>query len=661
MKSTQKWRLSSLYLVLYDLAAAFAAFFLALWLRFDCKYSIIPEEYLSSFFRFIPIYALLTFAIYAAFRLYNSIWRFANYSELTRVILATGVLCALHISGTVLLGRFFPRSRIARMPVFYYAVGTVTQFLLTVAVRFSYRFFLMLREAYRRPDDDTPRILLIGAGEAGHLVLHNLVAERESRGRVVAIIDDDERKWNLSIDGVPIVGGRDNILPAIETYKIDKIYIAIPSASPEQRRDIVSICKESRCELRILPDVYRLMDGKVPILSAMGEVTMEDLLGRDPVHVETKDLAALLQGKTVLVTGAGGSIGSELARQIASCAPAHLILLDIYENSTYELEIELRRTYPDLDLSVLIGSVRDATRLSHIFSSYRPQIVFHAAAHKHVPLMEDSPAEAVKNNVFGTYKTAYAAMLYGCERFVLISSDKAVNPTNVMGATKRICEMTIQAFARMIAAHRESEIPPPPDDKENALIMPENFVAHTALVAVRFGNVLGSNGSVVPIFKRQIEEGGPVTVTHPDIVRYFMTIPEAVSLVLGAAATAESGTLYVLDMGDEVRIDSLARNLIKLAGLRPDVDIKIEYTGLRPGEKLYEEKLMDEEGLRTTANSKILIGSPIPFDETTFFSQLRDLCDSSLDDIDVREALSRIVPTYHPEGIPAPLDERRAG
>ena len=646
-------------MILYDFFIAVASYFLALWLRFDCQYSSIPDDLLLSYLYFIPIYSVLTLFVFAVLRLYNSIWRFANYSELTRVIVATGILCFSHVLLTVLCGMLVPSIGIRRMPVFYYAVGIVIQFLFTVFIRFFYRFFLMIRNAYVKSEENVARIMLVGAGAAGHLVLHNLNAAKDLNERVFCIIDDDPNKWDRYIDGVPIVGGRDNILSAAQEYRIDKIFIAIPSASVQERRDIINICGETGCELKTLPDVYRLMAGKIQVLSAMSEVSMEDLLGRKPVKVDMDEIFAFLKDKTILVTGGGGSIGSELCRQIAAHHPKQLIIFDVYENSVYDLETELRRKYPSLNLVTLIGSVRDSVRIAQVFSRYRPQVVYHAAAHKHVPLMETSPSEAIKNNVFGTYKTAYAAMLYGCERFLLISTDKAVNPTNIMGASKRMCEMVIQSFAQMVRDHREKEIPPlmshgntpvPPE-----LRMPEDFRASTDFVAVRFGNVLGSNGSVVPLFKKQIESGGPVTVTHPDIVRYFMTIPEAVSLVLQAGTYAESGTLYVLDMGDEVRIDSLARNLIKLSGLKPDVDIKIQYTGLRPGEKLYEEKLMEEEGLRTTPNKLILIGRPIPFDIDHFFSQLQELSNVSLDNLDVKRVVATIVPTYHSPEI-APLE-----
>ncbi|MBR3246811.1 MAG: polysaccharide biosynthesis protein, partial [Clostridiales bacterium] len=437
---------------------------------------------------------------------------------------------------------------------------------------------------------------------------------------------------------------------------IDKIYVAIPSATPQQIRDILDICKETGCELKNLPGMYQFVTGEITA-SKMKKVAIEDLLGRDPIKVDLTEISGYLTGKVVLVTGGGGSIGSELVRQIARSLPKQLIIFDIYENNAYEIQQEIKKKYPDLDLVTLIGSVRDSRRLDQIFAEYQPQIVYHAAAHKHVPLMEDSPCEAIKNNAIGTYKTAYAAMMYGCERFVLISTDKAVNPTNIMGASKRLCEMVIQAFAYMISVGRELEIPvlhTHADDESpaNPELMKPRAKSHTKFVAVRFGNVLGSNGSVIPLFKKQIEEGGPVTVTHPDIIRYFMTIPEAVSLVLQAGYYAESGSIYVLDMGDPVKIDTLARNLIKLSGLKPDVDIEVKYTGLRPGEKLYEEKLMAEEGMKTTPNKLIHIGNPIPFDTDIFLGQLCHLMYISYDndEMNVRKFVKEIVTTYIPAG-----------
>jgi FlaA1/EpsC-like NDP-sugar epimerase len=440
----------------------------------------------------------------------------------------------------------------------------------------------------------------------------------------------------------------------VEKYHIDKIYLAIPSASAEETRDILNICSETDCQLKQLPGMYQFVTGEVTV-GAMRDVSVEDLLGREPIKTKLDEVYKFISGKTILVTGGGGSIGSELCRQIAGHNPKQLIIFDIYENNAYDIQLELKDTYPELDLVTLIGSVRDSRRLDEVFSEYRPDVVYHAAAHKHVPLMEDNPCESIKNNVVGTYKTAYAAMLHGCKRFVLISTDKAVNPTNIMGASKRLCEMVIQSLDRKVREGKVGELPvlythASEDDGCIRMYEKTSRDAQTEFVAVRFGNVLGSNGSVIPLFKRQIEKGGPVTVTHPDIIRYFMTIPEAVSLVLQAGTYARGGEIFVLDMGSPVKIDTLARNLIKLSGLKPDVDIQIEYTGLRPGEKLYEEKLMAEEGMKKTDNELIHIGSPIPFDTDEFLGQLNDLMDAAYaNDKNIRDFVQRIVPTYHPE------------
>ena len=456
------------------------------------------------------------------------------------------------------------------------------------------------------------------------------------------------------IDNIPVVGGRESILEMVDKFSIDKIFLAIPSATPAQRRDILSICNETSCELKNLPGMYQLVLGQVTA-SAMRQVSVEDLLGREPIQADLQEVFRFINGKTVLVTGGGGSIGSELCRQIAGHNPKELIIFDIYENNAYGIQLELREKFPELKLTVLIGSVRDSRRIFQVFAKYHPDIVYHAAAHKHVPLMEDSPCESIKNNVLGTYKTAYAAMTHGCKRFVLISTDKAVNPANIMGASKRVCEMIIQAFDKKIKEGKAEEIPQlythkgmENADKEGDGTVFQNI--HTEFVAVRFGNVLGSNGSVIPIFKKQIEKGGPVTVTHPDIIRYFMTIPEAVSLVLEAGRFAKGGEIFVLDMGSPVKIDSLARNLIRLSGFKPDIDIKIQYSGLRPGEKLYEEKLMAEEGLEDTENSRIHIGKPLQFDIEAFLKKIDGLMDVAYKnkEEDIREIVKEIVVTYKP-------------
>ncbi len=644
----QHWKVINAVLIVYDLFVVNMAFFIALWLRFDGQFSKIPEIYLDAWLHFVPIYGLVCLAVFAVTRLYQTLWRFASFNELLRVFVATGITTLLHGVLITLLHR--------SMPISYYIIGAVLQFAFVIGVRFSYRLLLLIRGSLRKDAREPEvRVMLIGAGSAGQLLLRDIITDRNNNKRVMCIIDDNPNKWNRYIDGIPIVGGRDDILSCVEQYRIEKIYLAIPSATAEQKRDILGICKESGCELKILPSRYQNMETRINA-DSMKEVAVEDLLGRAPIQVNMDEIFAYLTGKVILVTGGGGSIGSELCRQIAGHHPKQLIIFDVYENNAYEIEQELKDKYPRLNLVVLIGSVRDSRRINQVFATYKPDVVYHAAAHKHVPLMETSPCEAIKNNAIGTYKTAYAAMINGCKRFVLISTDKAVNPTNIMGASKRLCEMVIQSFDRVIREHREDQLPALHAHAADELIgirhvdLPEEH-AKTEFVAVRFGNVLGSNGSVIPLFKKQIAKGGPVTVTHPDIIRYFMTIPEAVSLVLQAGTYAKGGEIFVLDMGAPVKIDALARNLIKLSGYRPDVDIMISYTGLRPGEKLYEEKLMNEEGMQTTSNKLIHIGSPIPFDTDRFLEQLKVLMEACMENReDICRVVADMVPTYRPAG-----------
>lgn len=643
-KKIDHWKIIAVYLAVYDIFVINLSFFLALWLRFDTRFSQIPDIYLSSFCKFTPFYTVFCILVFWRLRLYNSIWRFASYDEMLRCILASVITGLFQIIGITAF--------IQRMPLTYYFIGAVLQFVFVVGIRFSYRFILLIKGRRIKANDYEVNCMLVGAGNAGQMILREIRNSSEIHEKVCCIIDDNPNKWNRFVEGIPVVGGRDDILSNVEKYEIKKIYIAIPTASAENRRDILNICKETDCELKNLPGMYQLASGEVSIKD-MRDVAIEDLLGREQVKLDLEPVFEFLHDKTVLVTGGGGSIGSELCRQIASHSPGRLIIFDIYENNAYDIQNELKKKYPDLDLVVLIGSVRDSGRLQAVFSRYKPNVVYHAAAHKHVPLMEDSPCESIKNNAIGTYKTAYAAMKNGCERFVLISTDKAVNPTNIMGASKRLCEMVIQTFDYMIKNHREDELIKlsghmgADSSSENK----ENFVAGTSYVAVRFGNVLGSNGSVVPLFRKQIAAGGPVTVTHPDIIRYFMTIPEAVSLVLQAGVMGEGSEIFVLDMGSPVKIDTLARNLIKLSGFKPDVDIKIEYTGLRPGEKLYEEKLMAEEGLRTTPNKLIHIGMPIAFDNNEFMSQISELLNvaCSENDEEIIRLTQQIVTTYNPK------------
>lgn len=641
-RKIEHWQVVRLLLMVYDFIAVIVSFGIALWLRFDCKVTSVEPQYLTTYTKTIIIYALFCLVVFWFLRLYKSIWRFASYSELMRVILATVVTGVIY-TGSLLVFNL-------HMPVSYYVIGITVQFIATLGIRFFYRFVLLLRG---RTNNEVQKknVMIVGAGSAGQMLFRDIKHAKETNETVACFIDDNPNKWNRYIDDVPVFGSRDHILEAVDKFKIEKIYVAVPSANPQDKRDILRVCNETSCELMNLPGIYQLYTGQVSV-SKMKKVQIEDLLGRDPIKPNMDEVFAYVRNKVVLITGVG-SIGSELARQIASHNPKQLILFDVYENNAYDIQLELRKKYPNLDLVTLIGSVRDSRKMFDLFKKYRPQIVYHAAAHKHVPLMEDSPCESIKNNAMGTYKTAYAAMVHGCEKFVLISTDKAVNPTNIMGASKRLCEMIIQAFAAKIKEGKAYEIPQLFTHEEDMIERPEIKEAlkttQTEFVAVRFGNVLGSNGSVIPIFKRQIEAGGPVTVTHPDIIRYFMTIPEAVSLVLLAGTYAHGGEIFVLDMGEPVKITTLARNLIRLSGYTPDVDIKLEFTGLRPGEKLYEEKLMAEEGLKKTKNDLIHIGCPIPFDINEFLDELDGLLDAAYrNEDDMKERVQKIVSTYHP-------------
>ena len=641
-RKIEHWQVVRLLLMVYDFAAVIVSFGIALWLRFDCKVTSVEPQYLTTYTKTIIIYALFCLVVFWFLRLYKSIWRFASYSELMRVILATVVTGVIY-TGSLLVFNL-------HMPVSYYVIGITVQFIATLGIRFFYRFVLLLRG---RTNNEVQKknVMIIGAGSAGQMLFRDIKHAKETNETVACFIDDNPNKWDRYIDDVPVFGSRDHILEAVDKFNIEKIYVAVPSANPQDKRDILRVCNETSCELMNLPGMYQLYTGQVSV-SKMKKVQIEDLLGRDPIKPNMDEVFAYVRNKVVLITGVG-SIGSELARQIASHNPKQLILFDVYENNAYDIQLELRKKYPNLDLVTLIGSVRDSRKMFDLFKRYRPQIVYHAAAHKHVPLMEDSPCESIKNNAMGTYKTAYAAMVHGCEKFVLISTDKAVNPTNIMGASKRLCEMIIQAFAAKIKEGKAYEIPQLFTHEKDMIEKPEIKEAlkttTTEFVAVRFGNVLGSNGSVIPIFKRQIEAGGPVTVTHPDIIRYFMTIPEAVSLVLLAGTYAHGGEIFVLDMGEPVKITTLARNLIRLSGYTPDVDIKLEFTGLRPGEKLYEEKLMAEEGLKKTKNDLIHIGCPIPFDINEFLGELDGLLDAAYrNEDDMKERVQKIVSTYHP-------------
>ena len=647
MVKKENWNtgvLVTLLLMVYDFLAIGLSYFAALWVRFDCRYNSIQKEFLNAYYRTIVIYAVFCVVVFWFLRLYKSIWRFASYAELLRIILATA------ITGVVYMIAMF--EFVYRMPISYFVFGIVFQFCLTLGIRFAYRFILLLRGRRREEAGYKKRVMLVGAGAAGQMIFRDIKQSKETNEKVYCFIDDNSNKWGRYIDDVPVFGGRENIMEAVAKFGIEKIYVAIPSADAKERREILRICNETQCELLNLPGMYQLYRGEVSV-SKMKPVQIEELLGRDPIKTNMNEVFQYITGKVVLVTGVG-SIGSELARQIAAHNPKHLILFDIYENNAYDIQQELRKKYPNLNLDTIIGSVRDSRKIFQVFEKYQPEIVYHAAAHKHVPLMEDSPCEAIKNNAMGTYKTAYAAMSHGCKRFVLISTDKAVNPTNIMGASKRLCEMIIQAFDSKIKEGKADEIPQlfthgMADMITAPKILESLKTTQTEFVAVRFGNVLGSNGSVIPLFKKQIAAGGPVTVTHPDIIRYFMTIPEAVSLVLLAGTYANGGEIFVLDMGEPVKIDTLARNLIRLSGFKPDVDIKVEYSGLRPGEKLFEEKLMAEEGLKKTKNELIHIGCPIPFDVDEFLEELGGLLEAAYKNKDdMRERVQKVVKTYHP-------------
>ena len=669
-KGITHWCIVPVYLTAYDFLAVTVAYFLALLIRFDFSFSSIPIDYLLPWEYFAPIYAIACVLIFWRCRLYKSIWQFASFTELERITLATVLTTVIHVVGiTMVIRLIVPNTEytLTRMPYSYFIMGAIFQYVLITGVRFSYRFILLLRESRSRKS--ASRVMLIGAGSAGQMILRDIRRTSMTHTKsgmdeqVVCFIDDNKNKWGREVDGVLVYGGRDKILTAVEDLGVTKIYIALPSVSAKERKKILDICKQTDCEIKNLPGMYQLASGDVTV-NSLKKVDVEDLLGREPVKMNSKEVSNFLSGKTVLITGGGGSIGSELCRQVASVPDLkQLIIFDVYENNAHAIKLELNDKYPDLNLVTLIGSVRNSRRVNQLFEEYRPDVVFHAAAHKHVPLMEDSPCEAIKNNVMGTYFCAYAAMAYNCEKFVLISTDKAVNPVNVMGASKRLCEMIVQSFAKKIAAGKARELPEMHTNNgtygtnETAfrtdtytIMPPEN--PRTQFVAVRFGNVLGSNGSVIPRFREQIANGGPVTVTHPDIIRYFMTIPEAASLVLQAATFGGGGKIYVLDMGTPVKIDDLARNMIRLSGLKPDEDIQIVYTGLRPGEKLFEERLMDEEGLTKTSNQLINIGKPIPFDEDEFIERLPELFDSAYADRekDIRGIIGSYVSTYKPAG-----------
>lgn len=600
-------------LVIYDILAVCLAEFLSVWTRFEFSFSEQMVNYLKVAGKYLVINLVITFVIFTFMHLYSSLWQYASVQELLNVFIACLLAAGSQSVGMHMLLWTMPRS--------YYILYFFFLLALIAASRFFYRGVRVVRNSYAMGRDaQTVPTMIIGAGDTASSLIKDMHNSPTVRNRVVCVIDADPCKIGNKILGVPIVGNDEHIEWAAEKYGVKEIFIAIPNLAVVRRKQILEICKNTGCGMKILPSMTQIVNDEVTV-SKFRQVEIEDLLGRESVKTNLSEVMGYISDRVVLVTGGGGSIGSELCRQIAAHHPRQLIILDIYENTTYDLQLELRHDFPELHLNVLIGSVRNTHRVDTIFKEYHPDIVFHAAAHKHVPLMEDNPNEAIKNNVFGTLNVARAAGENGASRMVLISTDKAVNPTNIMGASKRICEMIIQGMQ-----HRYSK---------------------TNYVAVRFGNVLGSNGSVIPLFKKQIAEGGPVTVTDKNIIRYFMTIPEAVSLVLQAGAYAKGGEIFVLDMGEPVKIDDMARNLIRLSGYEPDVDIPIVYTGLRPGEKMYEECLKKEEGLQKTANDLIFIGKPIEFDEEAFFESLTELKKLAYEDgTDVRKMVKEIVPSY---------------
>ena len=608
---SQLWTRRS-FLILLDILIINFASFGALVIRFDFHISQISGLYTEMVLQYAPLNTVLTILIFVLFHLYSSLWEYASVNEMTNIIYAcTGSILVEYITAHLWQDRF-PRS--------YWPLSLLLLIFGVGGSRFLYRVLRSLSHRNGEQETSGKRIMVIGAGEAGNTIIREIRSSRYLDGKVVCVVDDSTAKQGSFIQGIKVAGTRYEIGVLVEKYRVSDIILAIPSIPAVERKKIINLCKETGCTIKTLPGMYQLINEEVTV-SRLRNVEIDDLLGRDVIQLDTQRIIQYVSGKVIMVTGGGGSIGSELCRQIVKHHPKKLLIVDIYENNAYEIQQELLRGYPELDLVVLIASVRNTKRMNQIFQDYKPQIVFHAAAHKHVPLMEDSPNEAIKNNVLGTLKMVKASDQYGVERFVQISTDKAVNPTSVMGASKRIRELMIQTY---------------------------NNRSKTEFVAVRFGNVLGSNGSVIPLFKKQIAKGGPVTVTHPDIIRYFMTIPEAVSLVLEAGALAKGGEIFVLDMGEPVKIDDLARNLIRLSGYVPDRDIQIIYTGLRPGEKLYEELLMDEEGLQDTANQMIHIGKPIDFDEDVFLEQLEELGQAVTDETKgVRNLLKKIVPTYH--------------
>jgi len=606
----------TIFIAFFDIVTLYLAWALTLWIRFDFSFEAIPEQYSESLIQNIPFIIVATLVVFYFFKLYHSVWSFVSIHELFQIVYAYIFLIPVYIAIIAITQMVLPKS--------CFVMAYLLSFAGTTCIRFGYRFLrLFCSEFTSRTQKETTRTLIVGAGRAGTQMMRELNTANGKKEKVVCFIDDNSDKTGKNINGVPIVGNRHQIHFAVEKYKVDKIVLAIPIASGANRKAILEICRQTDCDVYIIPAFYQLANGEAQI-AKVRPIEIEDLLGRDPVEVNNKNVFKYLNGKCVMVTGGGGSIGSELCRQIAQAEPAQLIIFDVYENNAYDIQMELEAAFKNLDIQTLIGSVRNVVRLEWILKKYRPDVVFHAAAHKHVPLMEDSPNESIKNNVLGTYNMARLSGEYGVDKFVLISTDKAVNPTNIMGASKRLCEMVMQMMSR------------------------KGYATHYS--AVRFGNVLGSNGSVIPLFKKQIAKGGPITVTDPNIIRYFMTIPEAVSLVLQAGYYAHDGEIFVLDMGEPVKIVDMAKNLIRLSGLEVGKDIEIQYIGLRPGEKLYEELLMAEEGLRETENKKIHVAQSIDMDDDYFEKELMNLKTCAYNEAaDIRECVAKLVPTYHPK------------
>lgn len=620
VKSLFKEKLPNIILfVLLDFLVLILASTFAIWIRFDL--GNVPQPFLHNSYQFILIDFLIIFAIYSIFKLYTSVWKYASIIELIDIILANFLFEILTYIYKLIFDISMPRS--------YYLIEFFLLVMLTCATRLGYRVARTLHIKFENQKKSV-KTMLIGAGDAGRMIIDEIYNNSDiCDSKIICVVDDDKNKVNHYIKGLKIEGSTKDIEMLADKYRIEEIIIAIPSASKETIDKIVTECHKTGCKIKILPSIYLSMNEKTTsVISQIRPLSYEDFLGRDQIIVNDNQIKESLNGKVVLVTGGGGSIGSELCRQIAKANPKTLVIFDIYENNAYDIQQELLRDFPDLDLRTIIGSVRDYDRLEVAFKQFKPELVYHAAAHKHVPLMEVSPNEAIKNNSLGTLNAVKLADKYKVKKFVLISTDKAVRPTNVMGASKRICEMIIQTY--------------------------DKISKNTDYVAVRFGNVLGSNGSVIPLFLKQIEKGGPVTVTHEKMERFFMTIPEAVSLVLQAGCYAKGGEIFVLDMGKPVKIYDLAEKLIRYKGYEPNVDIPIKITGLRPGEKLYEERLMEEEGMQTTPNKLISIGKPLDIPKS-FLNDLDKLIKAAYkNNNDIKEKIAKIVTTYK-------IDKERVG